>query len=74
MSIQNNIFPQEWKEVIVKAVSKKAKTNFPADYRQISLLSLLGKVFEEILRDAILDDTVTKINSSQQNGFTCCFC
>ncbi len=66
--IQHNIFPKQWKEAIVKAVPKKAKPSFPADYRQISLLSCVGKVFEGILRDAILEDTVTKIEPSQ-HGF-----
>ncbi len=66
--IQHNIFPKRWKEAIVKAVPKKAKPSFPADYRQISLLSCVGKVFEGILRDAILEDTVTKIEPSQ-HGF-----
>ncbi|KAI7798648.1 hypothetical protein IRJ41_011504 [Triplophysa rosa] len=63
--IQHNIFPQQWKEAIVKAVPKKAKPCFPADYRQISLLSCVGN---GILRDAILEDTVTKIEPSQ-HGF-----
>ncbi len=66
--IQHNIFPKQWKEAIVKAVPKKAKPSFPADYRQISLLSCVGKVFEGILRDAILEDTVTQIEPSQ-HGF-----
>ncbi len=65
--IQHNIFPKQWKEAIVKAVPKKAKPSFPADYRQISLLSCVGKVFEGILRDAILEDTVTKIEPSQHS-------
>ncbi len=56
--IQHKFFPKQWKEAIVKAVPKKAKPSFPADYRQISLL----------LRDAILEDTVTKIEPSQ-HGF-----
>ncbi len=46
---------------------------FGSDYHvylasQISLLSCFGKVFEGILRDAILEDTVTKIEPSQ-HGF-----
>ncbi len=68
--IQHNIFPKQWKEAIVKAVPKKAKPSFPADYRQISLLSCVGKVFEGILRDAILEDTVTKIEPSQHGFMT----
>ncbi len=64
---QHNIFSKQWKEAIVKAVPKKAKSRFPADYCQISLLSCFGKVFEEILRDAILEDIITKIEPSQHS-------
>ncbi|KAK7151638.1 hypothetical protein R3I94_008091 [Phoxinus phoxinus] len=66
--MQKNIFPKQWKEAMVKAVPKKTKPSFPADYRQISLLSCVGKVYEGILRDAILEDTVAKIQPSQ-HGF-----
>lgn len=53
---------------MVKTIPKKSKPSFPADYCQISLISCAGKVYEGIFRDAILEDTVTKIAPSQ-HGF-----
>jgi len=50
--------------IMIKAVPKKTKPSFPADYRQMSLLSFVGKVYEWILRDAILENTVDKIQPS----------
>lgn len=64
----HNKFPNQWKEALVNAVSKKAKPSFPVDYRQILLVSCVGKVYEELLRDALLGDTITKIVPSQ-HGF-----
>ena len=46
-------FPTCWKQAIVVPVPKKGDLTNAANYRPISLLSILGKIFERILNDQI---------------------
>lgn len=46
---------------------KKIKPCFPFDYCQISLVRCAGKVYEGILRDALLQGTTIKITATQQD-------
>ena len=46
---------------LVKAVSKRAMPSYPVDYRQISLVSCVGRVYEGILTDALLEENISKI-------------
>ncbi|CAH1266721.1 Hypp3547 [Branchiostoma lanceolatum] len=57
-----------WKEAVVRAVPKKPRPHFPSEYRQISLVSCVGKVYEGLLRDALLQDTASSFAPSQ-HGF-----
>ncbi|XP_035690107.1 probable E3 ubiquitin-protein ligase HECTD4, partial [Branchiostoma floridae] len=66
--LQNSAFPQQWKEAVVTAVPKKQRPQFPSEYRQISLVSCVGKVYEGLLRDALLQDTASSLAPSQ-HGF-----
>ncbi|KAI8493787.1 hypothetical protein Bbelb_281340 [Branchiostoma belcheri] len=61
-------FPLQWKEAVVRAVPKKPRPHFPTEYRQISLVSCVGKVYEGLLKDALLQDTARSLAPSQ-NGF-----
>lgn len=66
----NNIFPALWEKTLVKALPKKTKPNFPSDYCQISLVSCVGKVYEGVLRDTLLQDTAAKIAPTQYGFMT----
>ncbi len=59
-----------WKEASVVPVHKRNSRSYPKNYRPISLLSVVGKVFERIVAEVItrhLDDN--QLFSSQQFGF-----
>lgn len=44
-------FPQAWKEAIVVHIKKPhGNPTFHQNYRPISLLSILGKAFEQVLK------------------------
>ncbi|GFX42375.1 probable RNA-directed DNA polymerase from transposon X-element [Trichonephila clavipes] len=48
--LQQNYFPQEWKHALITVIPKAGKDDkFPDNYRPISLISSLGKIFEKVL-------------------------
>ncbi|GFY69619.1 probable RNA-directed DNA polymerase from transposon BS [Trichonephila inaurata madagascariensis] len=48
--LQQNYFPQEWKHALITVIPKAGKgARFTENYRPISLISSLGKIFEKIL-------------------------
>ncbi|GFY60461.1 RNA-directed DNA polymerase from mobile element jockey [Trichonephila inaurata madagascariensis] len=53
--LQLNYFPQEWKHTLITVIPKSGKdSRFVENYRSISLISSLGKIFEKILLNHIL--------------------
>lgn len=64
-------FPSNWKVAKVCAIPKSApSSNDPKQYRPISLLSCIGKVFEAIVLDQLKDhEEKEKIFIKQQFGF-----
>ncbi|XP_059575866.1 small integral membrane protein 35 isoform X2 [Alligator mississippiensis] len=47
--------PEDWKTANVVPIFKKGRKVGPANYRPISLTSVLGKVLEKIIKEAILN-------------------
>ena len=45
-SLEQGIFPDKWKEALVTPIFKKQNRQFKENYRPISLLSCVSKVFE----------------------------
>ncbi|KAK4327801.1 hypothetical protein Pmani_001749 [Petrolisthes manimaculis] len=68
--IQENTWPSIWKEARVVPVHKRKSRTNPANYRPISLLSVVGKIFERIVVQTLthhLDDE--SLLSNQKFGF-----
>ena len=53
MSLQESKVPDDWKVADVVPVFKKGQQNLAANYRPVSLTSVVSKVMESILRDHI---------------------
>jgi hypothetical protein len=67
-SLSCGIFPDDWKLANIVPVHKKGDKRYVENYRPISLLSVISKVFERrVLRNA-RDHLIDLINCSQ-NGF-----
>ena len=49
MSLSSGIFPANWKVAKVMPLFKKGDRHSPSNYRPISLLSTVGKVFERVI-------------------------
>ena len=70
LSLQNNIFPSEWKKANVSPLHKKGETNLCNNYRLISLLSCTSKVMEKIIFKHVFNffrDNL--VISANQSGF-----
>ena len=52
-SIHAGIFPDEWKEARVSPVYKNGAKNEPSNYRPISVIPTVSKIFEEIIFDQL---------------------
>ena len=71
LSLQKHQFPSSWKVANVVPVFKKSDPQKVENYRPISLLSLIGKVFEKCVYKQIHNFIVTNnIITPHQSGFT----
>ena len=60
-AISNESFPFEWKQAIVIPLHKKGSRNLLNNYRPISILPAVGKVFERVLYEQLYDYFVENI-------------
>ena len=69
-SICTGIFPQEWKASRVSPVYKNGSRNNPSNYRPISVIPTVAKIFEKIVYDQLYEylDSYNLLNASQ-SGF-----
>ena len=69
-SIQSGNFPDSWKKGNITPVHKKQSKNLINNYRPISLLPILGKVFEKIIYNSLFKHLhKNKLLSENQSGF-----
>ena len=70
--LAENIFPSAWKEASVKMLPKPGRDrNYACNYRPISLLSCLGKIYERHLYIYLMLELQSKnYLNSHQAGFT----
>ena len=69
-TMREGIIPDSWKDAEVKPLFKKGNKDNPGNYRPVSLTSILCKVFEQFVRDALFNHLINnKILSKEQYGF-----
>ena len=66
--LAEGIYPTQWKHAIITPVPKMGNSMDPADYRPISLLSIISKIFERHLCYLLLP-YVDPLLSENQFGF-----
>ena len=68
--LKTGIFPDQWKEANVTPVHKKNDKQIISNYRPISLLPILAKVFERIIFKNLYNYlTKNKLLTKNQSGF-----
>ena len=74
LSLETKIFPNDWKIARVTPIFKAGDRCDVNNYRPISVISAVARIFEKIVYDQ-LDDYVTKNNliNPRQSGFRSLF-
>ena len=67
--INNYYFPAMWKSAKIIPLKKKENSNNIEDFRPISLLSNIGKIFEHVLKDKLEREFIISPISAFQFGF-----
>ena len=68
--IKNNQFPVEWKQARISPIPKTPSPMSPSDYRPISVLPVLSKVFEIIVMNQLTDHIEQSASyQNSQHGF-----
>ena len=69
-SMINHVFPSIWKEANVSPIFKKENPSLPENYRPISLLSCVGKIFERVVFKYIYNHLIShNLLYNLQSGF-----
>ena len=69
-ALNSSVFPDRLKYTIIKPIYKKGNTQDVSNYRPISLLTSLSKVFEKLIYTRIYSHfTMNNISSKQKFGF-----
>ena len=70
-SLNQSIVPQQWKDVIITILHKKGDRRVCDNYRGISLINVIGKIFERLISNRVISycETTPGILPSSQYGF-----
>ena len=72
LSISKTELPKQWREAIIIPIYKKGSKADPANYRPVSLTSIVCKILEKCITERIKDHvTANALACLQQHGFTC---
>ena len=70
MCVDSGSIPDEWKESIISPIFKKGQRNLAENYRPVALTSIVCKLAESIIREAIMEHLVrNKLLTKKQFGF-----
>ena len=70
LSLKEGVIPFEWKEVNIIPLFKKDSRNKSENYRLVSLMSVICKLLERLIKEYMLDFLVKhKLLNSSQHGF-----
>ena len=70
LSLEEGIVLSEWKEANVTPIFKKGSRNKPDNYRPVSLISVVCKLLETLIRDHMVEFLVKrKLINTSQHGF-----
>ena len=73
--IQSNHFPNQWKISRISPIPKISNPNEPSDFRPISILPILSKVYERLIMHQMVSFLETqRVLSEQQSGFRKGYC
>ena len=68
--LETGVYPTQWKKANVIPVHKKGCKQNKCNYRPISLIPIVGKIFEELLFDVIYDHlSKQELITPHQSGF-----
>ena len=71
LSFSSQILPSLWKIGNISAIFKKGDKTLPQNYRPVQLTSIVSKIIESIITDAILHHLVlNNLEDLRQHGFT----
>ena len=69
-TISTGTIPDDWRMAFVTAIYKKGPQNRPENYRPISLTSIICKIMEKLLKEAIMKHVLeNNLLSKYQHGF-----
>ena len=69
-SLDQGVIPEDWRMANVSPIFKKGCRSEASNYRPVSLTSQVCKIYESILRDAIIDHLVkNQLIRDSQHGF-----
>lgn len=69
-TIQHGIIPNDWKKAFVSPIFKKGARNVAENYRPISLTSVVCKLMEKFIKEAVLKHLIeNNLLSKKQFGF-----
>ena len=67
---ERGIFPEKWAEGIIQPLHKKGSVREPDNYRKLTLMACMGKVFESIInKRLVFQGEATDIIDHNQFGF-----
>ena len=70
MSLSQGELPLDWKSAVVVPIFKNGKRDMPQNYRPVSLTSVVCKIMEKIIRNALIDHLMMHgLLSQNQFGF-----